>query len=171
VSYGSSGMASIHHIFMEMFATAADVKMLHVPYKGGADALAALLAGNIDAAILSLSIVLDPIKSGRMRALGYTRPARTSFLPDLPTIAEQGYPGFDISLALGILAPAGTPRPVINRLNAAFVRVMRERDVLERLGALGMDIVATTPQQYDEINKADYERYGRAVRGANLKME
>jgi tripartite-type tricarboxylate transporter receptor subunit TctC len=171
VSYGSSGTASIHHLFMEIFASAAGIRLLHVPYKGGADAVAALLAGTIDSAIISLALSQDLVKSGRLRALGYTRPARSTLMPDLPTIAEQGFPGIDISIALGILAPAGTPRPVINRLNAAFVKVLRDREMTERLTAMGMEVVATTPERYDEINKADYERYRRAAQSANLKMD
>lgn len=171
VSYGSSGTASIHHLFMEIFSTAADVKLLHIPYKGASDVAAALLAGNIDAGIIGLSASLDPIKTGRIRALGFSRPRRAAVLPDVPTIAEQGFPGFDISVALGLLTPAGTPRPAINRLNASVAKAMRERDVVERLTGLGMELVASTPEQYDEIIKADYERYRRAVQAANLKMD
>lgn len=171
VSYGSSGTASIHHLFMEIFSTAADIKLLHIPYKGASDVAAALLAGSIDAGFIGLSSSLDPIKTGRMRALAFSRPRRAAVLPDVPTIAEQGFPGFDISVALGILTPAGTPRAAITRLNAALVKAMRERDVIERLTGLGMELVATTPEQYDEIIKADYERYRKAVQAANLKMD
>ena len=171
VSYGSSGTASIHHLFMEIFASAAGIRLLHIPYKGGADAVAALVAGTIDSAIISLALSQDLVKTGRLRALGYTRPVRSTLMPDLPTIAEQGFPGIDISIALGILAPAGTPRPVINRLNAAFVKVLRDREMTERLTAMGMEVVATTPERYDEINKADYERYRRAAQAANLKLD
>ncbi len=171
VSYGSSGTGSIHHLFMEIFSTAAGIRLLHIPYKGGADAVAALLGGSIDSAIISLSLAQDLVKTGRLRALGFTRPVRSVLLPDVPTIAEQGFPGIDISIALGIIAPAGTPRPVVNRLNAAFVKVLREREMTEKLTALGMEVVATTSERYDEINKADYERYRRAAQAANLKME
>ena len=171
VSYGSSGTASIHHLFMEIFSTSADVKLLHIPYKGASDVAAALLAGSIDAGFIGLSASLDPIKTGRMRALAYSRPRRAAVLPDVPSIAEQGFPGFDISVALGLLTPAGTPRATINRLNASVVKAMRERDVMERLTGLGMELVASTPEQYDDIIKADYERYRRAVQAANLKMD
>ena len=171
VSYGSSGTASIHHLFMEILSTSADIKLLHIPYKGASEVAASLLAGSIDAGIIGLSASLDPIKTGRMRALGFSRPRRAAVLPDVPTIAEQGFPGFDISVALGLLTPAGTPRAAINRLNASVVKAMRERDVVDRLTGLGMEIAASTPEQYDEIMKADYERYRRAVQAANLKMD
>ncbi len=171
MSYGSAGNGSVHHLTMAVFASRAGIDLLHVPYKGGSALVAASLSGEVHAGWSGIPNVLAHIRAGKLRVYAISTAQRSGTLPDVPTAAELGYPGFDIATVIGLQAPAGTPREVVVRLQAAVARALRERDVAERMANLAMDLRENGTEHYVRFVKEDLERYAAAVKAAGVKHE
>jgi tripartite-type tricarboxylate transporter receptor subunit TctC len=171
LSYGSAGTGSIHHLTMAVFASRAGIEMLHVPYKGGSAMVAAVLAGEVQAGWSGIPNVLPLIRSGRLKAFAISTPRRSPSAPEVPTAAEQGFPGFDIATVIGLQARAGTPPEVIARLQAAVAKIVREPAFAERMTALGMELMEDGTENYQRFMREDLARYAAAVRQAGVKSE
>jgi tripartite-type tricarboxylate transporter receptor subunit TctC len=149
----------------------AGVDMAHIPYKGAAGAMQDLVAGRVDLMFDNFASSLSQVKGGRVRALAVTTAKRTNLAPELPTIAESGLPGFDISTWFGIFVPAGTPRPVVDRLHAEFTRALAAPDVREKMLALGAEPVGSTPEQFAAYVKAEAAKYAKLVKASGAKVD
>jgi tripartite-type tricarboxylate transporter receptor subunit TctC len=171
LSYGSAGNGSVHHLTMAVFASRAGIDMLHVPYKGGSALVAAVLSGEVQAGWSGIPNVLAHIRAGKLRVYAISTAQRSSTLPEVPTAAELGFPGFDIATVIGLQAPAGTPREVLARLQSAVARALRERDVAERMANLAMELRENGTEHYQRFMQEDLERYAAAVRTAGVKHD
>ena len=171
LTYGSAGNGSVHHLTMEIFAARAGIQLLHVPYKGGTPLVGALLAGDVQAGFSGIPNVLQGIKAGRLRVLGISTARRSSSVPDVPTLAELGLAGFDVATTIGLQAPAGLARDIVARLQAAVAKALRERDVAERMGNLGMELMENGTPHYVQFVRDDLERYAAAVKTAGVKVD
>lgn len=172
-TYGTAGIGTPHHLAAELLNVRAGIDMVHVPYKGAAGIVPALLASEITCTIGAINSLLPHFRSGKLRPIAVAPATRTPLLPDVPTIAEAGpFPDFAIDIWLGVLAPAGTPRAIINRLNTEINRIVRDPQIMkERLNPIGLESVGTTPERYMEIMKADIVKYARIVKEAKIKVE
>jgi tripartite-type tricarboxylate transporter receptor subunit TctC len=155
----------------ELFSMMAKVKMTHVPHKSIAAALTALMGGHIEVLFNVASPTIPQIKSGKVRALGITGAARLDALPDVPTIAEAGVPGYENTTWNAIAAPARTPRPVIERLNRELNAIIKLPDVQEAARAEGSTIIGGTPERFRDFLKSEYSKYGKLVKEAGIKYE
>lgn len=171
LNFGSGSTGSAGHLAGELFKTMAGVDMAHIPYKGAAGAMQDLIGGRVDLMFDNLASSLSQVKGGRVRALAVTTSKRTKLAPELPTIAESGLPGFDISTWFGIFVPAGTPRPVVDRLHAEFTRALAAPDVREKMLALGAEPVGSTPEQFAAYVKAEAAKYAKLVRTSGAKVD
>jgi len=171
VTYGSSGNGSGAHLAGEMFKIMAGVDMVHVPYKGAAPAMNDLIAGHIDAMIIDIAVAMPQIKAGRVKALAVGSAQRFQGLPDVPTISESGVPGYEISGPMGLVAPAGTPKQVVARLNAAANQALQSPEVRQQLTGLATLPMGGGPERLDQVLRHDIELYGRIVRTANMKID
>jgi len=169
--YGSAGSGSTLHLAGEMFNTLAHVKLVHVPYKGVTNAFSDLLGGQISLMFPGAPIALPQARAGKLRALASTGDKRTSTAPELPTIAEAGLAGYEVSVWYGVLAPAATPGAVINRLHDELVRIIQLPDIRERWGVLGADPLHNTPEQYAAFLKADLAKWSKVVRDSGAKVD
>ena len=164
LTYGSAGSGSSSHLSGALFSTMAGVDMLHVPYKGSAPLATDLLAGRLDMTFDSFTVYEEHIKSGRVRALGVTSKDRLSALPNVPSIAEAGLNGYDVSNWLGLLAPAGTPKDVIATLHAALGRAMATPALRRQLAALGIEPVVGTPEEFAALLRAELPKWAEIVK-------
>ena len=171
LSFGSGSTGSAGHLAGELFKSLARVDMTHVPYKGAAPAMQDLIGGRIELMFDNLASSLTQMKAGRVKALAVTTRARTPLAPDLPTIAEAGLPGFDISTWFGIFAPAGTPREALERLHAEFTRALAAPDVRERMLALGAEPVGSRPEEFAAYIRAEAEKYARVIKASGAKAD
>lgn len=171
MSFGSAGPGSIHHLTQEIFAERAGIALLHVPYRGGTALVNGLLAGEIQAGWSGIPNVLSLIRTGQLRALCLSVLARSPSLPDVPTCAEEGYPGFDVADVIGLQAGAGTPPAVVARLQAAVADSLREPEMMERMLTLGMEVQWTSTAEYVRFMQDDLERYGVLVKRLGLRMK
>ena len=171
LNYGSSGAGTVTHLAGELLKHLARVDITHVAYKGSAPSLTALLAGEVDLSYENSLITLPHIRSGRVKALAVTGSQRSRLLPDLPTIAEAGLPGYGASGWYGLLAPAATPRPVIGRLHAEAVKALRLPDVVERLSGQGAEPVGNTPEDFSAFIRSEIDKWANLVKAANMKVE
>ena len=171
LTFGSSGVGSAFHLAGELFKSMAKVDMLHVPYKGGNLALTDLVGGRIDLMFYSFAIAQPQIKAGRLRAIAVTGLKRDPFAPDVPTVDESGLKGYEITGWHGVFAPAGTPREIVARLNAAITSILGTREIRELWASQGMEVVTTTPEQFATRIRADYDKYGRVVKAVGIQPE
>jgi tripartite-type tricarboxylate transporter receptor subunit TctC len=171
LKYASSGVGSTQHIAGEAFDAAAGVKTIHVPYKGSSQAHVDILGGNVEMMFDTTSSAMPHIKSGRFRPLAVTSQARSAELPNVPTIAESGYPSAEMTTWYGLFVTGGTPKPIVDKLHAELARVLKLPDVQAKLRGLGGEPGALTIDQFAEMNKAEYERFGKLIRAANIKAE
>jgi tripartite-type tricarboxylate transporter receptor subunit TctC len=170
-AYGSAGNGSVHHLTMAVFLARSGVEMLHVPYKGGSALVAAVLAGEVQSGWSGIPNVAPHIRAGKLRVLCISTARRSASLPDVPTAIELGYPGFDIATTIGLQAPAGLPREIAARLQAAVAKALRERDLAERMANLGMEMAENGTEHYQRFVREDLERYAAAVKAAGVKQE
>lgn len=170
-SYASSGSGSNPQFFAEMFKQAAGLDIVHVPYKGSTAAHVDLLAGRTHLMFDALASVLPHVKSGKLRLLAVAGASRSPLLPDVPTVAEAGLTGFGATSWGAVLAPVGTPKPVIDRLHQEIAAILGSAEVKDRLAALGAEVVASTPEQLAELMRREESRYTRMVRELNIKPE
>lgn len=170
VNYGSPGQGSTPHLATELFARGAGIELTHVPYKGGKPAIADVLGGQLPLVAVNAVEVLPLVKDGKLRVLAALSAQRVSTLPDAPTIAESGYPGFEASVWHAFIAPKGTPPAIVARLNAEIHKALADPVVKERLANLGAEVSPTTPQELATLVRTEYERYGKLIREANIKV-
>ncbi len=171
IVYASAGTGSVEHIAAEIFASMAGIKMLHVQYKGGGPAALALLGGEVAAGFNVLPAVLPFIKNGRVRALAVTGERRSSILPDLATVAQSGLPGYEASVWYGVLAPNGTPRDIVAKLNTELNRIIGLPEVRERLAVLGADPIGGSPEAFGTLIRSSVAKYVKVVKDANIQVE
>jgi tripartite-type tricarboxylate transporter receptor subunit TctC len=163
IAYGSAGLGSFTHLTMVMFLSMAKVDILHVPYKGGGPTAIALISGEVQTAIGTIASFFTHIKSGRLRPLGVTSPERVKQFPNVPAIAEA-VPGYDFTAWVGAFVPAGTPKPIVNQLNAALRKALADPGVSSKLSAQTLDPMPMSPEQFDARLKSDYARYGKLMK-------
>ena len=171
LNYGSSGNGAPSHLAGEMFKSATGVKMVHVPYKGAGLAVNGLIAGEIQVMFAPIVAVLPQVKAGRLRALAVTSAARSAAAPELPTLAESGLPGYEISSWFGLFAPANTPAPVIERLYRETAKALQSPDVRERFAREGAEPVGSSPADFTGYVRAEYAKYTRIVRDSGIKAD
>ena len=171
LQYGSPGVGTVNHLAGEYLASEAGLKLQHVPYKGNGPAISDLLGGHIPMMFLPIPVALGNVKAGTLRALAITTAKRSSLLPDLPTLAESGVPGFDAALRYGLMAPAGTPPAVIARLNRELNAALASEDVKERLATEGAESLPGTPEAYAADVAGDEKKWGGLVKKLGLKVE
>ena len=169
--YGTAAHGSSGHLAGEMFNQLAGTKLVQVPYKGAAPALTDLIGGQIHMTFDNIPVVIPHVRAGRLRALGVTSDARSTLLPEVPTIAEAGLPGYEVTARFGLTAPARTPRNVIARLNAEVVRALQPAAVKERFANLGLDVVSSSPEEYQRISTRESERLGKVIKAAGIKPQ
>ncbi len=171
LNFGSPGNGSSAHLTGEMFSQVNGLTLQHVPYKGSAPAMMDLMAGRIDIMFDNIPLPLPHIKAGKLRALAVTAAQRSAVLPDMPTLAEAGVKGFDVSSWYGIYAPAGLPRELVQRLNAAFNEALRTPEIRDQLSAQGWAVTGGTPEQFGAFARAEQERWATVVKTANVRVE
>ncbi len=171
LNYSSFGDGSSAHLTGEMFKSAAGVDMVHIPYKGDGPALAAVMGGEVQCTFANLSVALPQVKGGKVKAIAVTSAQRATALPDLPTLAESGVPGFEATASVGMLAPAGTPRALVLRLNQDVHRVVYEPAMREQLLARGLEIALSTPEEFARYIRSEIERWDRVVRDAGIRVK
>ena len=171
LTFASGGTGVASHLAGELFKRAAGIDVVHVPYKGQAPATNDLLGGQVSFMFSNPLTALPHLKAGKMRALAVSSPKRFAELPDVPTIAEGGLAGFDVGFWLGAVAPAATPRAVVDKLNAETVRILRVPEVAERLGAMGLEIVGSTPDEFGRVIKSEVARWAVVIKEAGVKAE
>jgi tripartite-type tricarboxylate transporter receptor subunit TctC len=171
ISMASAGVGTSQHLAMELFKSMAGIDVVHVPYKGGAPALADLLGGQVQAMFAAVPTAQASIKAGKVRALGVTSLKRSPQLPQLPTIAETGVPGFDVTSWYGLCAPAGLPQPIVAKLNADLAKALNAPDIQQRLAEQGIDVTPTTPEQLAEFIKSEVAKWAKVVKQAGIAQE
>ena len=171
LSFASSGNGGISHLIGEHFKSVAGIRMLHVPYKGDTPALIDLVSGQVQLMFGTAVSFLPYVKSGRLNALAVTNPKRSPIVPNVPTVAESGLPGFEALQWFGIFAPAGTPKDVVAKLNADIVKAARLPEVRERMTTLGADVVGNTPAEFAAFQKADTAKWAKVVKASGAKID
>jgi len=169
--YASAGNGSTHHLSGELLRSMARINIVHVPYKGGPPATAATVGGEVSMLFNTVGSVQPSVKSGRLRALAVTTTSRSGALPDVPTMAEAGLPGFQMQSWFGLLAPAGTPRPIISRLNAETIKALNTPEMKSAIAAMGANIMSGSPEQFADHIKSEIGRIGEIVKAAGIKTE
>lgn len=171
MTFASSGSGTTVHLSGELFKSMAGVDMLHIPYKGSAPAVADLLAGHVNIMFENIPAVAQLIRNGKLRPLGVTGAKRSPLFPDLPTIAESGLPGYASSVAYGLVAPAGTPKEIIDRLNAAAVKGANSKEFRERMEPLGYEIIPGSPEDMAEMLKAETVRWAPVIKASGARVD
>ena len=171
INYASSGFGGITHMAGELLNNLAKVKMTHIPYKGGAPAVAATLGGEVDLTFAATPVGIPHIRSGRVRALAVSSATRSAVIPELPTMAEAGAPGYDVTNEYGVVAPAGTPRAVVQKLQQEIARILNLPDVKERLMGIGAEPVGSTPEQFGEHLKSEVAKWERVIKANKIEMQ
>ncbi len=171
LSYASVAAGSASHLTMEMFKTAAQFQATHVPYRGAGPAVTDLVAGNVHAAFLVPGNVQQFVKEGRLRLIASSGQRRFASTPDVPTLAESGYPDFVATSWIGFLAPAGTPKPIIERYNKEIVKVLHMPDVREKLQGMEFEVVAGTPEQFAGWIRTEIPRWGKVIKSTGAKAD
>jgi tripartite-type tricarboxylate transporter receptor subunit TctC len=169
LSYGSGGIGNGTHLSMAYFLKLAGLDMIHVPYKGGAPAMGDLIAGHVPVMFASSSDALPQVKAGAIRALAVSSGERSAKIPDLPTVSELGYPQFKTITWNGLMAPANTPKDIVNRLSAEVARAVKDPGVIERMGNQGIDPIGNTPEEFAAAIKADVALWTEAVNVAGIR--
>lgn len=171
LTFGSAGLGSGTHLAMEMLMMSQKIKLLHVPYKGTGPAVAALLGNETNAFMSTFASALPHVKANRLRALAVTTRTRAAPLPDVPTVEQSGVPGFEYATWYGVLAPAGTPKPIIDKLNKAIVGVLNTPDVKARYTKQGVAVRPTTPGEFAQHFKAETDKWAKVVQDANIPRQ
>jgi tripartite-type tricarboxylate transporter receptor subunit TctC len=172
INYASSGNGTPPHLAAEMFKSAAGINIVHVPYKGAGQAMIDLVGGQVQMAFAIVSAALPQVQAGKVRALGVTSPQLSPLTPDLPTLNELGLTGFDVKGWNGFVAPAGTPRAIVMRINAEAMRVLRQPEVVQRLKGAGYDAAAeNSPEQFADFIKAELAKWTRVVKESGARVD
>ena len=171
LNYATSGSGTSSHLAAEYFNILAAVKIQHIPYKGSGPALTDLIGGQVQLSFQSPSAVVAHIKSGKLNPIAITGQARAPALPQVPTFTEAGLPGLDVKLWYGVLAPAGTPKPIIDRLSTELAAILAVPEFKEKLASQGVEPFFSTPEQFAALIRTDYAKYGKIIKTANIKLE
>ncbi|MCC6533487.1 MAG: tripartite tricarboxylate transporter substrate binding protein [Burkholderiales bacterium] len=171
INWASSGNGSGGHLALVLFAQQAGMKVLHVPFKGAGPAVAAMLGGETDLLFANTGVFLSHIQAGKLRPLGVCALERLPLFPELPTLHESGFPKFESSTYYGLLAPAGTPRAIVDRLHAELVKIIRSAESIERLAGVGAFPVANTPEQFAEFLRADVDKWAKVIKEHGIKAD
>ncbi len=171
LNYGSTGSGSSNHLSMELFMRMTDTKMTHIPYKGSAPATLAMLSGEIDALYDNIPNVLPQLKAGKMKAIAVTGTQRSVLFPSVPTVAESGVPGYEVNVWFGMQLPAGTPKPLVERMNRDIVRVLKEPEVIKKFRDQGVEVIASTPAAFSQLLQSEVVKWTQVIRDANIKVE
>ncbi|MBI4194339.1 MAG: tripartite tricarboxylate transporter substrate binding protein [Betaproteobacteria bacterium] len=171
VNFASAGVASVGHLTGELLNNMAGIDMVHIPYKGSGQAISDLVGGHVKLMISGMASTLPHVRSGKLRGLATTGARRTPATPDLPTIAESGFPGFEASSWFGVLAPAKTPKPIITRLHADIVKSLKDPAVSQRLTNVGFELVGGTPQEFAAYIKSEIRKWEKVVKASGAKPE
>ena len=171
LNYGSTGSGSSNHLTMELLMKMTGVKMAHIPYKGSAPAVTAMIGGEIDALFDNVPNVVQHIKAGRMKVIGVSGLQRSTLLPDTPTVAEAGVPGFEVNVWFGMQVPAGTPKAVVDKLNRDIVTLLKEPEVVQRFRNQGVEVAASTPEQFGALVRSEITKWTQLIREANIRIE
>lgn len=171
LNYATSGIGSVAHLTSEMFASMAGIKLTHVPYKGTQQSINDIAAGNVALLFDNVMTAKPHVESGRLKGIAISSLKRSSIVPDIPTVAESGLPGFDSWNYFGIFGPANLPQPVVQRVNTEMNRILADPAVRERFKGLGFEITGGTPQQFTAVIQSEAQRWSRVIREANVKPE
>ncbi len=171
LNFASAGTGTATHLGLELLKLTAGIDVVHVPYKGGAPAVTDLIGGQVQLLWVSIPSVLPHVKAGRLRALAVSTAKRTTSAPDVPTVTESGYPGFEYSNWNALFAPAGTPQPQLRKINAQVVAALSDPAVAQRLTAQGADPAPGTPEELGKYMRTDHERWKKVIRTANIKPQ
>src|SRR5262245_25114733 len=171
LTFGSVGVGTPQHLGGELFKLNAGVDLIHVPFRGATAVIPDLLAGRIDMFIGAINSLLPLIREGKLRPLAATSRQRIASLPDVPTMAESGFPGFEVGSGVGLVAPAHTPPEIIETLNREITKIIETPGFHERMAAIGVDVVGTTPGEFAKIISEDYEKWGKVIAAAGIKPE
>jgi tripartite-type tricarboxylate transporter receptor subunit TctC len=171
ITYASAGIGAPSHLAGELFKSMAKIDMVHIPYKGSGAALADLLGGHVAISFGGLAAVAPQVKAGRLRVLAVANAKRSPGYPDIPTVAEAGLPGYEVQSWFGVLAPAGTPREIVQRLHTEIVRILTAQDVKGRLAGDGAEVVANTPEQFAAYIRAEIAKWGKVIRDARIRPD
>jgi tripartite-type tricarboxylate transporter receptor subunit TctC len=170
-NFASAGTGTATHLGLELFKLAAGIEVVHVPYKGGAPAITDLIAGQVHMLFVSIPSVLPHVRAGRLRGIAVSSARRSASAPDVPTVAESGYPGFEYSNWNALFAPAGTPRAIVTQINTEVVRILKDPDVSQRLTAQGADPAPGTPESLARYMRDDHERWKKVIKAARITPE
>jgi tripartite-type tricarboxylate transporter receptor subunit TctC len=171
INYSSSGPGGAPHLAGELFKSMAKVDLVHVPYKGSAPSFQDLLGGQVSLTFDSLVQALPYVRDGRLKALAVLGSARSPLLPDVPTVAESGLPGYELTNWFGLVAPAATPRETVAKLHADVVRVLQDASIAQRLAEMGASVIGNTPEEFGAVMRADSAKWGRLIRETNIKAD
>jgi tripartite-type tricarboxylate transporter receptor subunit TctC len=171
LNYGSAGNGSATHLNMELFKALAGVDLVHVPYKGSDGARVGILGGQVQMMIDAITTMAPNVRAGKLKAMGTTGIARSSVLPDVPTIAEAGVPGYETGIWLGLMAPAGTPRPVLERLNTEVVKILNSAEVKEAWEKQGALTIGMSIERFDKFLRDDIAKWAAVVKATGMKVE
>ena len=171
IAYGSPGNGSTPHMAIELFARAAGIDLQHIPYKGGSPAITDTIGGQVPLVAVNALEALPHVRSGKLKLIAVLSAQRSTNYPDVPTIAESGYPGFEASVWYGIVAPAATPKPIVQKLHAEVQKALTTKEVKERMAAVGGEVVPGSADMFAQLIKSEAQRYTRLVREANIKPD
>jgi len=171
LNYASTGNGTSNHLSFELFKSMTQTSITHIPYKGSAPAVTDLLAGQVDLMFDNTPNVLPQVRAGKLKALAVSSRKRSALAPEVPTVDEAGVPGYDVTVWFGVLTVAGTPREVVQRLNAEIVKVLTSAEVRERFGKSGIDVVAGTSEQFGTFLNAEVARWAKVIREADIKAD
>jgi len=169
--YATAGNGSGSHLFTELFTSMAGIRLNHVPYRGAAPAMADVMGGQVPLAFDNILTTMAQVQSGKLRALAVSTQTRSSVMPNIPTLAEAGVPGYDATAWFGVLAPAGTPPAIIEQLATAIQKSVKTPEVTETMLKAGAEPVGSTPAQFDAFYKAEVEKWAKVVKSANVQVE
>jgi tripartite-type tricarboxylate transporter receptor subunit TctC len=171
IAYGSPGNGSTPHMAIELFARAAGIDLQHIPYRGGSPAITDTIGGQVPLVAVNALEVLPHVKSGKLKVLGVLSANRSANYPDVPTMAESGFPGFEASVWYGLVAPAATPKPIVAKLHAEVQKALQTKEVRERINAVGGEVVPGSAEMFTQLIRSERVRYDKLVREANIKPD
>jgi len=171
INYGSSGNGTSVHLSMEVLKSMTKTYMVHIPYRGSAPVVTDLISGQVDVMFDNVPNVIQHVRAGKMKALAVTTKQRSALAPDVPTLDEAGVQGYELSVWFGILAPAGTPRDIVQRLNAEITKILNSAEVKDRILKQGVEVQTSTPEQFDAFVKSEVARWAKVIRDAGIKAD
>jgi tripartite-type tricarboxylate transporter receptor subunit TctC len=171
INFASSGNGTVAHLTAESFQKVAGIKLTHIPYKGASQGITDVISGQVQLYVSSIPTLIGHIKSGKMRAIAVTSARRVDDLPQVPTVAESGYKGFEAVTWFGVLGPANLPKDIVARLNADINKALKDPELAKKLGDQGADIAGSTPEQFAKLIQDDIARWGKIVKDSGAKVD